>query len=175
MYPHSKQVNFLENLITSNENTKPKHLCDSIDPQSQQQNAEDKAKCPPIDKSLLPNEDGEGNKTILESSFKRIIVDTDEEMRRDVRNFSPEQRITFDMFIKFCKDVKRSRKNPKPEPDPPRIIVHGGGRVGKSYLIKTLAKWAEFYLREEGDNPLHPRVLLLAPTGKAASLIGNLT
>jgi hypothetical protein len=56
---------------------------------------------------------------------------------------------------------------------PPRIIVHGGGGVGKSYLIKTIAKWSEFYLREKGMNPLHPTVLLLAPTGKAASLIGK--
>ena len=173
MFPHAQRVNFLENLITSNENTKSKHICDSIDAQSQQQNIEDKAKCPPIDKSLLPNEDGEETKTFLESSFKRIMIDTDEEMRRDVRNFSSEQRTAFDMFIKFCKDVKRSRKNPEPEPDPPRVIVHGGGGVGKSYLIKTLAKWAEFYLLEEGDQPLHPRVLLLAPTGKAASLIGT--
>ena len=33
---------------------------------------------------------------------------------------------------------------------------------------------AEKILRAEGDKPNHPRVLLLAQTGKAASLIGNL-
>ena len=34
---------------------------------------------------------------------------------------------------------------------------------------------AENILREKGDKPHHPRVLLLAHTGKAASLIGKLT
>ena len=33
---------------------------------------------------------------------------------------------------------------------------------------------AENILREKGDKPHHPRVLLLAHTGKAASLIGKL-
>ena len=33
---------------------------------------------------------------------------------------------------------------------------------------------SENILREEGDKPHHPRVLLLAHTGKAASLIGKL-
>ena len=172
MYPYSKEVDILEALITSSENTKPKHLYDMVDPINQLQNVEDKANCPPIDKSVLPPEPCEESKSIAEN-FKRIIIDDDEKMRQDVRNFSPEQRKVFDKVIKFCKDVKRARKNKEPEPVPPRIIVHGGGGVGKSYLIKTIAKWSEFYLRDKGMNPLHPTVLLLAPTGKAASLIGK--
>ena len=57
--------------------------------------------------------------------------------------------------------------------DAPRIIIHGGGGVGKSYLIRAISKWAEKILRKPGDNPLKPKVLLLAPTGMAASLIGE--
>ena len=34
--------------------------------------------------------------------------------------------------------------------------------------------WAEKILRKEGDDPHKPRVLLMAFTGKAASLIGKL-
>ena len=45
--------------------------------------------------------------------------------------------------------------------------------VGKSFVIKMLSMWAEKILRKEGQNPNYPRVLLAAPTGKAASIIGN--
>ena len=45
--------------------------------------------------------------------------------------------------------------------------------TGKSATIEVIAMQAEKILRAEGDKPNHPRVLLLAQTGKAASLIGN--
>ena len=37
-----------------------------------------------------------------------------------------------------------------------------------------MSMWAEKILRKEGDDPHKPRVLLMAFTGKAASLIGKL-
>ena len=40
--------------------------------------------------------------------------------------------------------------------------------------IEAMALWTEKLLRKHGDDPLKPKVLLLAFTGKAASLIGNL-
>ena len=45
--------------------------------------------------------------------------------------------------------------------------------VGKSAVIKVASMHAEKYLRKAGDKPDHPRVLLTAHTGKAASLIGK--
>ena len=45
--------------------------------------------------------------------------------------------------------------------------------TGKSATIEVIAMQAEKILRAEGDKPNHPRVLLLAQTGKAASLIGK--
>lgn len=53
-------------------------------------------------------------------------------------------------------------------------IFTGGGGVGKSFLIKTVASWAERTLREPGEDPLKPKILLLAPTGSAASIIGKI-
>ena len=47
----------------------------------------------------------------------------------------------------------------------------GGGGVGKSYLIRTISKWTEKILEKSG--PYRPKVLLLAYTGAASSLIGN--
>ena len=49
----------------------------------------------------------------------------------------------------------------------------GGGGVGKSYLIRTISKWTEKILEKCG--PYRPKVLLLAYTGAASSLIGNQT
>jgi hypothetical protein len=46
--------------------------------------------------------------------------------------------------------------------------------VGKSDIIKVVAMNAERRLRKEGGKPDHPRVLITAHTGKAASLIGKL-
>ena len=45
--------------------------------------------------------------------------------------------------------------------------------VGKSATIDVISMQAEKALREKGDKTNHPRVLLLAHTGKAASLIGK--
>ena len=52
------------------------------------------------------------------------------------------------------------------------LYVTGGGGVGKSYLIITLAKWITKILISTTD-PNKAKVLLLAFTGVAASLIGN--
>lgn len=51
----------------------------------------------------------------------------------------------------------------------------GGGGTGKSYLIQTTSQWVDKILREANDNPLKPKILLLAYTGNAASLIGGTT
>ena len=51
-------------------------------------------------------------------------------------------------------------------------FILGGGGVGKTYLIKTVSKWIEKILMKAGEaNKL--KVLLLAFTGVAASLIGK--
>ena len=51
------------------------------------------------------------------------------------------------------------------------LLFLGGGGVGKSYLITTVAKWVEKILLNPG--PISHKVLLLAFTGFAASLIGK--
>ena len=53
----------------------------------------------------------------------------------------------------------------------------GEGGCGKSYLISAISKWTEKILGTESepysDLPYKPRVLLLAATGSASSLIGK--
>ena len=50
----------------------------------------------------------------------------------------------------------------------------GEGGTGKSFLIKIIAMYGEKILRLPGDHPMWPKILLLAPTGIAAYLIGNI-
>ena len=45
--------------------------------------------------------------------------------------------------------------------------------VGKSMLILLMSQWAEEILMKVGDDPLKPRVMLMAFSGKAAALIGK--
>lgn len=52
------------------------------------------------------------------------------------------------------------------------ICLLGGGGVGKSFTIEVISQAADRILRKSGDNPLRPKVLLAAPTGIAAMLIG---
>lgn len=46
--------------------------------------------------------------------------------------------------------------------------------VGKSFIIYICSLWAERILLKVGDNPLKVRVLKVAMTGKAASIIGKI-
>ena len=45
--------------------------------------------------------------------------------------------------------------------------------MGKSFTIEVISQAADRILRKVGDNPLRPKVLLAAPTGIAAMLIGK--
>ena len=50
-------------------------------------------------------------------------------------------------------------------------MLEGNGGTGKSHVIKTISKWTEKILGGPGE--IKPKVLLLAYSGVAASLIGN--
>ena len=84
-----------------------------------------------------------------------------------------EQQLVLDEILNYCKQVARARKDLNKLPPPFRGIVHGGAGNGKSAVIKIAAIHAEKILRQPGSHPNKPRVLLLGPTGKAASLIGK--
>ena len=53
------------------------------------------------------------------------------------------------------------------------VSIPGGAGVGKSFMIRALAKYVEKILRLPGDDPTKPKIILLGPTGMSASLIGK--
>ena len=82
--------------------------------------------------------------------------------------------MVFDKYIDFSKRVMCAvRYGGNIETNPPRLIVHGGGGVGKSYLINLLSQWVHKILSSWGDISQYPKVIRLAATGAAAYLIGN--
>ena len=52
------------------------------------------------------------------------------------------------------------------------LIVLGEGGSGKSFLVQVISQAADKILRKSGDDPKRPKVILSAPTGIAAMLIG---
>ena len=55
------------------------------------------------------------------------------------------------------------------------MILQGGAGSGKSQVIKVSVMHIEKILRHAGGNPNKPRVLVLAFTGKAATLVNGMT
>ena len=184
IFPNQKMIDSMMELLDSPEGTKPLHLADNIDPNNQQENLDDEEileETNPLDTSDLPNETGEkkSEKKPDGSPFKPIQIPAQNEMIRGAQSLSYNQRIVFDKMISYSKSIARAEKSNDPLSvlPPPLLIVHGGGGVGKSYLIQTTAQWIEKILRgnKNRDNPDIPNVLLIAYTGVAAKNIGGTT
>ena len=165
----NKIVDFLE----ASEDSRPEHAYDSLDPGAEQEDMDDTEQLEPPDKSQLPSEEKEAHGP-ENSRIKPIEVDSDKIMYDFARKLSFEQMIPFVKLINFCKRVVLSQKRHCPIVAP-RMIVHGGGGVGKSFMINTIAKWCEKILRQPGDNPDMPVCLKLAFTGCAAVNISGFT
>ena len=72
-------------------------------------------------------------------------------------------------FLNYNKNLV-SRK-----PAPPLVIVHGGAGSGKSKVINSLYTFMTDILKQKGDNPCHPYVVLTSFTGAASANINGQT
>ena len=162
------------------EEVKPAHLFDHLDPQGEQDNDEEN------DLGMEEDDEYVGRDTDFESNlnkeanfdefkYPKIILPEKTDILNMTLQLVPEQKRTLKYVIKFCHEVMVADKNISMNVDPLRLIIHGGAGVGKSFVIKMLSMWAEKMLRKEGQNLDCPRVLITAPTGKAASIIDGMT
>ena len=89
----------------------------------------------------------------------------DEEHRTMVQSLNKKQKEFFQHALHFIK----TRDNPF------YAFLSGGGGVGKSHLIKSIYQAAiKYYNTKAGEDFHQVKVMLLAPTGKAAFIIkGN--
>ena len=58
---------------------------------------------------------------------------------------------------------------------PPLLIIQGGAGAGKSLLINAIGQWFENILRQPGDDPDKPYILITAFTGTAAANVDGMT
>ena len=160
------------------------NLGDNIDSSAQQEDQEDREELEetnPLDTLELPAEpeSKKGKVNIDGSPYKPIPICSQNELIEKARNLSFEQRIVFDLVFAFANSIVRAEKAKEITSvlPPPLLIIHGGGGVGKSYMIKAIAQWTDKIFREAGkrDNPDFPTILLMAFTGVAAKNIGGTT
>ncbi|CAG2257671.1 unnamed protein product [Mytilus edulis] len=136
---------------------------DEIAPQTEMQNAMDK------DNRTDPKDTGIENYDIgidlglqpsnQEQELNRDFELPDQEFRCHLRKLNKEQ-------LEFVYDAIHILKTSE---DPIYWFLSGGAGVGKSYVTKALYQMAvKFYSKQAGEDFSSNKVMLLAPTGKAA-------
>ena len=152
---------------------------DMLDPQNEQDQAECEAEgvqdnpdfvsCDPLNIA----EDQEVSSSIP-GLFKTVTLEADENLIELTNSLDMDQRMVLQRMLNFAKEIKMSRNRPK-QLKPPLLIVQGGAGAGKSLLIKVVSQWFEKILRQAGDDPNKPYILLTAFTGCAAANIDGMT
>ena len=182
IYPNEEIIDLLD--TEDLELQRPTHVYDMLDNQREQENEDDRAiGC--IDDphyesfGYTGNLNHEGAIQSESFKYKHLALPEQDELNFLIQNLVPEQMNIMRKVTKFCKEVIRAdaKKDVEIEPDPLRMIIHGGQGVGKSKIINALYLQSEKILRKTagGAHPNHPRVLVCAFTGKAASLIKGIT
>ena len=106
--------------------------------------------------------------------FKTVTLEADENLVKLTNDLDMDQRLVLQKMLNFAKEIKMSRIKPR-QLNPPLLIVQGGAGAGKSLLIKAVSQWFEKILRQAGDDPNKPYILLTAFTGCAAANIDGMT
>ena len=193
IYPSEDIIDLLDS--DDLEDQRPTHVFDMLDSQREQENEDDKEVGMTDDPkyAVLGLTDHLGNeRTYEEFKYRKFILPDQETMNFLTLRLVSEQSEVLKKVIQYCKDIVKFRSDLSKQVEPVRLIVHGGAGnlknlllfwhvlinllisgVGKSALIKAITMQSEKVLRKSGDHPNHPHVLVCAPTGKAASLIGK--
>ena len=171
IFPHSQTISEIARFLENIEESRPQHLFDCLDASAIQENMDDAVNLQPLDQSELPSE-------LVESShqekiiFKPISYESEATLIEMTRKLGPQQLLVLSTLIDFAKKTLVWESS---DIDPPNIAMHGGGGVGKTFVIKLISQWFEKILRKAGDHPLKPKLCLFAPTGIAAHLIDGTT
>lgn len=178
MFPFSKVCEDALNTLQEEGNeSRPTHIFDTLDAAAAQDNLD--AQEEEEEMIVGPETDfdhwiDDVDKNVKdESKYKALTLASEEQLLILARNLVPEQLMVLHEVVKYCKRTQLAYKSNYTSPQPLRLIVHGGQGVGKSRTIQTCAQHAEKILRQAGNHPNLPRVLLLGPTGMSASLIGK--
>ena len=120
-------------------------------------------------------EEPKGEKSKEKRIFRSIEIPSIEVRLEEARQLDKMQRHVLEVGLQYAKGIVKARKGKSKDPPPPRMIVHGGAGSGKSCVIKPLAEWMHDILKQQGDDPDSPYVVLTSYTGAAAANINGQT
>ena len=147
----------------------------SMDPENEQNNADCQMELPSEHPDFLAKnpEDLQVNHCdpSLPSAYKRIDLDSEEQIEAMTLSLDKEQRLVLDIGVDYVKNLVKARKAGSLPPKAPLLIVQGGAGTGKSTVINALSQQMEKILRKSGDDPTHPYIIKCAFTGTAAANI----
>ena len=177
LFPHSDTMDLLEQMDEP-ELQRPCHIFDMLDSQRQQEKDDDDQVGVEEDPQYAARDPsgygfGKEENNIEELKYVKISVPEEEDILTQTRKLVPEQLEILERIVEQCKNIRKHKKNSYEKITGALGIIHGGAGVGKSATIRIITLWAEKILRQAGQNPNHPRVVVCAPTGKAASLISK--
>ena len=92
---------------------------------------------------------------------------SDEQYRTHIQYLNFQQFELFQIVLDWCTDYTQFKSHYHKK-DPLYMFTSGGAGTGKSHVIKVLYQMVHCTLRQEGEAPDYPKILLLAPTGVAA-------
>ena len=182
IFPGEKVLDIDDIDASDFEDNRPQHVFDNLDPQGEQENADD------LDKDIVDdpdsmmfhwhgkNEEAEDNNVQFETArYKKINHQAHDDLITFTRLLAPEQKDALTQVLNYCKDTVKARTNLDLAVVQLLRIIHGGAGVGKSRTIMTMSQWADKVLMKLDDDSTKPRVLICAFTGKAASLVNGIT
>ena len=174
-----KIMEFLESVEEGLERAKEiqNEIGDELDPQNEQ----DKDECEAIGVQDHPDFVSMDPTNIEDSSernntgiFKTVKLLSDEQLTQNTEKLDNDQRLVLSLILTYAARLKISRKTPI-DVKPPLLIIQGGAGAGKSMLINTIGQWFEKNLRQSGDDPDKPYILITAFTGCAAANVDGMT
>ena len=146
-----------------------KNVGNELDPQLEQEVLEcqdDEDLLHPDFVHLNPdNLDFEKDIAQAKKTFRSIEVKTADEMLEEARRLDKFQKLVLNVGINFAQNLIIARKGKATPPKAPLMMVHGGAGSGKSTVINVLSQYIHKILRQDGDDPDCPYVLLAAFTG----------
>ena len=166
------------------EKERPTHVYDNLDCEGELENddlnnleqTEDNLEIAPLHwtgpdekDSIEPDSKREGGK------YKIIPLLKDDDLMKMTRGLVAEQKQVLSKVIAICKGYLKARSNIALQTKQLLLLIHGGAGVGKSKLIEVMSCWIEKTLCKAGNHPGKPRVLIMAATGKAASIVNGVT
>ena len=98
----------MKNILETSDDTRPEHLCETLDGEGQQDNLDVQDMMLPVDDAELPAETGENESLDFMDSdyakFKPIPTKDITTMKNEACHLLFEQHMIFDKIVTFCKD-----------------------------------------------------------------------